>query len=131
MADSVGYKADEFEWERVKDEAGDQLVFEEVGDEYIGEYLRNEIITFVKPDENGEPKEQSFLQIHFMDPQGPKVINAGYELEKLFTSGDILPHTVVRLVLANKVDMGKGKNPLLSFRVDHGKRKVNAGSQKG
>jgi hypothetical protein len=129
MADRVGYNPDDFTFETVKDEAGDQLVFEELGDEYTGEFLGTETITFMKPDENGVPQEESFLQIRFKDPTGPKVINAGYELEKLFTSGDIPAHTIVRLVLANKVDMGKSKNPMLSFRVDVATPR-NARSQK-
>jgi hypothetical protein len=129
MADQIGYNPDEFDFETIKDEAGDQLVFEEKGDNYTGEFLGTETITFMKPDENGVPQEESFLQIRFKDPSGPKVINAGYELEKLFTSGDIAPHTIVRLTLANKVDMGKSKNPMLSFRVDKATPR-NARSQK-
>jgi hypothetical protein len=130
MADAVGYDAADFTFEVIKDEAGDQLVFEEIGDSYTGEFLGTETITFTKADENGEMKEESFLQIRFRDPSGPKVINAGYELEKLFTSGDIPIHSINRLTLANKVDMGKGKNPMLSFRVETATRK-NARSQKG
>jgi hypothetical protein len=129
MADKIGYDDSQFTFETVKDEAGDQLVFEEIGDSYTGEFLGTETITFMKPDEKGELQEESFLQIRFRDPSGPKAINAGYELEKLFTSGDIPVHTIVRLTLANKVDMGRSKNPMLSFRVETA-TPVNAGSQK-
>lgn len=130
MADSIGYDASEFDFERVHDEAGDKLVFEEVGDTYIGEYLGQDIITFTRPDEKtGEPVEESFLQVRFMDPSGPKVLNAGYELEKFFTETPPAKHSIVRLVLANKVDMGKGKNPMTSFAIDVATPK-NARSQK-
>lgn len=131
MADSIGYDAEQFTFETVKEEAGDQLVFDQDGDEYIGEFLGTETITFMKPDEKtGEPKEESFLQVRFRDPSGPKVINAGYELEKLFTSGDIAPHSIVRLKRMNTVSMGKGKNPMISFRVDVATPK-NARNSKG
>jgi hypothetical protein len=126
MADAVGYSPDEFTFETVKEEAGDQLVFEEIGDNYTGEFTGTETIAFVNK-ESGEP--DSFLQIRFRDPSGPKVINAGYELAKFFTSGDIPVHTIVRLTLANKVDMGKGKNAMLSFRVETATPR-NARSQK-
>lgn len=126
MADSIGYDPAEFDFEVVKEEAGDQLVFEEVNDNYTGEFTGMETITFMKPDEKtGEPVEESFLQIRFRDPSGPKVLNAGYELEKLFTSGDIPLHTICRLTLANKVDMGKGKNAMLSFRVETAKPRAD------
>jgi hypothetical protein len=126
MADSLGYDASQFTFETIKDEAGDQLVMEEVGDNYTGEFLGTETINFTDK-ATGEP--DSFLQIRFRDPEGPKVINAGYELEKLFSSGDIPIHSIVRLTLANKVDMGKGKNAMLSFRVETATPR-NAGSQK-
>lgn len=125
MADSIGYDPAEFDFEVVKEEAGDQLVFEDINDSYTGEFTGIENITFT---DTATGEEKSFVQIHFRDPSGPKVINAGYELEKLFTSGDIAPHTICRLTLANKVDMGKGKNPMLSFRVETAKSR--AGSSK-
>lgn len=128
MADAVGYNASDFDFEIVKEEAGDQLVFEEIDDSYTGEFTGTERITFT---DTASGEERDFLQIHFHDPSGPKVINAGYELEKLFTSGDIAPHTICRLTLANKVDMGKGKNAMLSFRVETATPKSRAGNSKG
>jgi hypothetical protein len=118
MPDSVGYKPDDFTFETVHDEAGSQLIFEEIGDEYIGEYLGTDTITFMRPDENGELQEESFLQLRFKDPEGPKALNAGYELAKYFTETPPQRGVIVRLILANKVDMGKSKNPMLSFRID-------------
>jgi hypothetical protein len=131
MADSIGYDESGFTFETVHDEAGDKLEFEEVGDQYIGEYLGKSIITFTKQDpDTGELRDESFLQLRFKDPGGPKVINAGYELEKFFTGPDE-PKTgsIVRILLANKVDMGKGKNPMLSHRIDAA-TPINARSQK-
>lgn len=126
MPDSIGYDAKDFDFERVHDEAGDKLVFEEVGDTYIGEFLGTNLIEFTNK-ETGEP--ESFLQVNFMDPNGPKVLNCGYELEKFFTETPPAKHSIVRLVMANKVDMGKGKSAMVSFAIDVATPK-NARSQK-
>jgi hypothetical protein len=121
--ETLGYDADLFDFETVHEEAGDQIVFEKIGDTYIGEFLGIRTITFT--DMDGE--EKSFKQLQFRDPSGPKVINAGYELSQIYET--IPAHTITRTMLANQVDVGKGKNAMNSFRVDEAKAR-NAGSQK-
>jgi hypothetical protein len=113
MADVVGYDPDKFEWDTIHEEAGDQIVLEDIGDTYVGEYLGSEEITFT---DKATGEEKTFTQLRFRDPQGPKVINAGYELRQIYDK--IPPHTVTRTMLANKVSMGPGKSPMHSHRVD-------------
>jgi hypothetical protein len=73
----------------------------------------------------GEAK--SFIQLSFRDQEGPKVINAGYELADIYA--EIPAHSITRTMLANQVDVGQASK-MNSFRVDVA-RKPNANSQKG
>lgn len=125
MAETIGYDPSQFEWENVHEEAGDQVVFEEIGDTYVGEYLGMRVIEFTDK-KTGEPK--SFIQLSFRDPSGPKVINAGYELAQIYES--IPAHTMTKTMLANKIDVGQASK-MNSFRVDQGKAKAGANRSKG
>ena len=119
MADSVGLNPSDFEWETVHEEAADQIVFDTVDDEYTGEYLGSEVITFT--DKKGE--EQSFTQLRFRDNEGLKGINAGYELREAYKN--IPPHTVTRIRLMKLVKIAGQESPMKSFRVDTAKSRAN------
>lgn len=113
----VGYDESQFEWETVHEEAPDQIIFEEIGDTYIGMFLGAEEITFT--DKNGE--NQTFTRLRFRDNDGLKVINAGYELREAYAK--IPPPVVTRTELKKKVDVGQEK-PMLSYRIDQAKPKA-------
>lgn len=97
-------------WVNVHEEAADQLVFDTIGDEYIGMYTGSEEIA---PDEDSP--EDTFTQLRFRDDDGAKVVNAGFELKKAFSK--IEPHTRVRITLVKFVDVGQ-PSPMKSYRVD-------------
>jgi len=109
--DTVGYSADEFEFETVHTEAPDQIVFDTIGDTYIGKYLGQEVIEF----ETKKGTTESFTQLKFLDPQGGKVLNAGYDLLQAFKG--IQEQSIVRIQLMKFVDVDQ-ESPMKSYRVD-------------
>lgn len=70
------------EAETVHVEAADQIVFDTVGDLYIGIYAGHEIIY---PDPDKDPGK-FFIQLKWTDPNGAKFTNAGYELRNAYTT---------------------------------------------
>lgn len=130
----VGYDAAAYEWETVHAEAPDQVVFETPGDCYIGLYIGYEIIY---PDPEKDP-EKFFIQLKFVDPDGAKVINAGYDLRRAYVSITydtdgrpevkevIPPQTVTRNTYMKDVDVDQASE-MRSFRVDQAKPR-NAGN---
>lgn len=132
----IGYEdSPEYQWDTVHIEAGDQIVFEESGDKYIGIYAGHEIIY---PDPEKKPLE-FFVQLHWTDPQGSKFTNAGHELTVAYVDltynadGSLASHTdkvpigsMTRNEMVKTVDTGKN-DPMKSFRVDVA-RPVSAGN---
>lgn len=115
----AGYDDSQFEWETVHTESPDQIVFENIGDTFIGEYLGQETITF----QNKKGVEESFVQLLFKVHDQFFVCNAGYDLLKAYEG--IPPHTVTRTQLRTLVDVGQ-ESPMKSYRVDQAKTPVAA-----
>jgi hypothetical protein len=105
-AQTVGYSYEEFqafgEAEVVHVEAADQLVFDTVGDRYIGVYAGHEIIY---PDAAKGDTEKYFIQLKWTDPQGAKFTNAGYELRNVYTEttydSDGRPHVTDKIPIGS------------------------------
>lgn len=123
MADRVGYNPADFEWETAHTEAGDQIQFDKIGDDFVGEYQGSEVIEFT--DKDGEP--QSFTQLHFRVRDHLYDINAGYELRQAFEK--IEPGTVCRVQYIKDVRISGQQSPMKSFRVETAKGR--AGNSKG
>ncbi len=107
-AEVVGYSEADFQEfgtpETVHVEAGDQLVFDVIGDVYIGKYAGHEIIY---PDQNNPDPIKArkwFIQLHWTDPQGAKFTNAGYELRTAYT--EITMTDDGRPVVTDKIAVG-------------------------
>lgn len=123
---AMGYAdSGEYQWTTVHVEAADQLVFDTVGDLYIGIYAGHEIIY---PDPDKEPGK-FFIQLKWTDPQGAKFTNAGYELRNAYTEtrydGEGMPvvtdkipvGSMTRNELMKLVDVDQASE-MKSFRVD-------------
>lgn len=101
-------------WELVHEEAPDQLKFEEVGEEYVLEYLGSEEID---PGDEKDP-DKRFTQLRFRETDGnPVVTNAGYELRVAFK--DITPGHLVKIKYVKNVQVGEA-SPMKSFKVWQG-----------
>lgn len=83
---AIGYAdSAEYKWDTVHVEAGDQLVFDTVGDLYIGVYAGHEIIYPDPHNPNPDKAKKWFIQLKWTDPEGAKFTNAGYELRSAYT----------------------------------------------
>jgi hypothetical protein len=104
-----------FQWETVHTEAPTQIVFENVGDTFIGLYIGKEVVEFeVKSGKNKGDMEE-FTQLSFLVNDEPYAINAGYDLVRGFKN--IPENTYVRIQLRKMVDVGH-QSMLKSYRVD-------------
>jgi hypothetical protein len=129
-ATAIGYAdTGEYRWDTVHTEAGDQLVFDTVGDLYIGIYAGHEVIY---PDPNNPDPDKAkkwFVQLKWTDPDGAKFTNAGYELRIAYTETtlgsdgqpivtDKIPvGSMTRNELKKLVDVDQ-QSEMKSFRVD-------------
>lgn len=126
---AIGYADDGYQWDTVHTEAGDQLVFDTVGDLYIGLYAGHEIIY---PDPNNPDPDKAkkwFVQLKWTDPEGAKFTNAGYELRTAYTettygadgqpivTDKIAIGSMTRNELKKLVDVDQASE-MKSFRVD-------------
>jgi hypothetical protein len=127
---AIGYAdSGEYQWDTVHTEAGDQLVFDTVGDLYIGVYAGHEIIYPDPNNSNPDKAKKWFVQLKWTDPEGAKFTNAGYELRTAYTEtrydGEGMPvvtdkipvGSMTRNELKKLVDVDQ-ESEMKSFRVD-------------
>jgi hypothetical protein len=99
------------EWVTVHEEAGDQIIFDTIGDQFVGTYFGSEVVDAPTK----ENPDNTFVQLKFKNDAGVFVTNAGYELEKAF--GKIEPGSLVRITLIKFLNVNQA-SPMKSFRVD-------------
>ncbi len=111
----AGYDPAAFEWDLQHEESPDQIIFNEIGDEYTGLYLGAEVIHFETTDKKtGDVQDNEFTQHRFRDPGGITVINGGWELNSELVK--IAADTMVRIRLMKLVDVGQN-DPMKSYRI--------------
>lgn len=97
-------------WETIEHEAPTLVVFDTLGDEFIGQYLGHREIDL--PDQPGE----TFRQDKFRGRDGELyAINSGYQLKTVLDK--IQPGQWTRITYKKDVDTGQPK-PMKSFQVD-------------
>jgi hypothetical protein len=116
---TAGYDPAAFEWDLQHEESPDQIIFNAVGDEYVGLLIGSEDITF--EDKKGE--SQTFTQWRFRDPGGITVINGGYELNVELSKVPV--ESMVRIRLMKLVDVGQN-DPMKSYRIWTARAQGNA-----
>jgi hypothetical protein len=109
----AGYDPEAFEWDIQSEESPDQILFTEIGDEYVGLKLGKEVIEFTRT-VKGEEVSENFTQWRFRDPGGITVINGGYELNKELEK--VPDNTMTRIKLMKLVDVGQN-DPMKSYRI--------------
>lgn len=139
-ASAIGYAdSPDFEWETAHVEAGDQVVFDAIGDLLIAVYAGHEIIY---PDMEKTPLE-FFVQLHWTVPGGSVFANAGHDLTVAYVElaynadgslashiDKVAPGSMTRNEMRKTVDTGKN-DPMKSFRVDVAKVKPRADNSAG
>lgn len=107
----TGYADFAGEWETVHIESGTQVLFENIGDTFIGKYVGKEVIPFV--DKRGT--DLTLVQLQFLVRDEPFFINAGYDLRKACEG--LEPGKMTRIQLRQLVDTG-APEPMKSYRID-------------
>jgi hypothetical protein len=100
-------------WETVSDESPTRIIFDEIGDVFIGTYEGHEYIT-----DPNEPESDPFDYIKIRGTDGkPYIASAGFRLIQAFEK--IEPGSMVRITYVKDVDMGvAGRNPMKDYKVD-------------
>lgn len=108
-----------WEWETVAEESAATVVFDTIGDVFIGEYLGSE---HIEP-ENGKRNEQSgenedaFDRFVFRARDGKRyAINKSYKLNAAME--DVDEGQWVRITYVADIETSRKLNPMKDFRVD-------------
>lgn len=112
------------QWEIVREESPDKIVFDEIGDQLIGRFAGREIIE--PTEENGLDKPFTVLTWRDCLVNGDHMDyvanNAGFALETAFAN---IPFgTMTRVTLIKKTDVGQASK-MNDFRVEIAKTSAN------
>jgi hypothetical protein len=113
------------QWEMVREESPDKIVFDEVGDMLIGRFVGREIITVEATEKD---PESQFTVLTWRDclVNGEKMDyvanNAGFALEKAFAGLDF--GVLTRVTLIKKTDVGQASK-MNDFRVEVARNSAN------
>lgn len=110
MTDAKASKADEG-WGLEQDESPDKLIFDTIGDEYVGLYCGIEHIT---PNEDEGQDFEPFDQLMFWDLESPKVIPASFRL--ILAMRRIMVGREVRILYVKDVDVDQ-PTPMKDYKV--------------
>lgn len=113
---------EDMEFETVVEESGAPIEFENVNDQFVGEYLGNEVI-------NPTGNEEDAFTVHkFRDSSGAvRKTNGGYKLNVGLEG--IAVGTVVRITRVTDVPISDpGKNPMKDYRIEAAKGSKPAAS---
>jgi hypothetical protein len=105
------------DWETVVEESGSPISFENVGDQFIGEYLGR---TVIEPE--GWKEEDYFPQFKFKDTEGNvRTINGGYKLNESLEL--IAIGSLVRITRTPDVELNDpGKNAMKDYKIEVAKK---------
>lgn len=102
-----------WEWDVVKEAAAIKVIFDTIGDTFVGQYAGKE---FVENEPSADGKDRSFWNFNFRGTDGEMyAVPESYDLiEKM---EDIDEGTWTRLEYVRDVKTSRNLNPLKSFRV--------------
>jgi hypothetical protein len=110
----VSTAPDEWEWETRVEESPTKVIFDEVGDVFVGLYV-GPLHIEREPDKEG--RDQSFTLYTFRGrDQVLYAINESYQIEEAMKSVDA--GVWVRITYMKDIDTARGQNPMKDFRVD-------------
>lgn len=116
---------DDDEFEAIKEESGEPVKFEAVGDTFTGVFRSAETIEFDDPKAEGENKKKTFQQYHFTGTDGkPYSINGGYQFDEILPT--IAAGTKVRITLAALIPVNGQPSPMKDYRIEVAKPKASA-----
>lgn len=103
--------ADEWEWENVVEASPSRVIFDTIGDEFIGQFIGEEEI------DPGTGEEDVFSLYLFRGRDGELYgINKSYKLAQAMDK--IEPGSWVKIQYVKDINTGRGLNPMKDFRID-------------
>lgn len=113
------FNAAAVQWETAVPETGDQIIFDTIGDVFIGKYLGSR---WVDIEATAKEPASRFKILMFTGTDGkPYQINSGWKLESAFESTCVPEQSIVRITYVKNVDTGR-KDPMKDYRVEVAKR---------
>lgn len=110
-ANLVSEAPDEWEFETLVEESPTMVIFDTVGDVFVGQYVG---IEHIDPD-NG--KDEPFDRFNFRARDGELyALNSSYQLVDALKKVD--PGTWVRVTYIKDIPTKRGLNPMKDFRID-------------
>lgn len=113
----AAFRPEEVVWETAVPETGDQIVFDTIGDVFIGLYLGSRTAL---ADEYDPKSEFTILMFTGVDGK-PYQANAGWKLKSAFESATVTEGSIVRITYVKDLDTGR-KDPMKDYRVEVAKR---------
>lgn len=111
--DLISTAPDEWEFETVVEESPTMVVFDTIGDVFIGQYVGTE---HIDPN-NG--KDEPFDRYNFRGRDGELyAVNKSYKLAQAMEDKDIQPETWVRITYIKDIPTDRKLNPMKDFRID-------------
>ena len=110
---------DNWQWETVQEESATRVIFDTIGDEFIGQYKGSEHITPANAgqlDADGETIEEFDLFRYIGRNNEPYAINASYSLVTAMEKVKV--DEWVRITYTKDLPTKRGLNPMKDFRVD-------------
>ena len=110
-ANLVSEAPDEWEFETLVEESPTMVIFDTIGDVFVGQYVG---IEHIDPD-NG--KDEPFDRFNFRARDGELyALNSSYQLVDALKKVD--PGTWVRVTYIKDIPTKRGLNPMKDFRID-------------
>lgn len=103
-------KTTDDEWTTVQEESATRIIFDTIGDQFIGTFLGLESIPHP---ETGEAMD--YLMFRGTDGELYST-SAGYKLTEACKK--VQPGQMVRITYVKEVPIGPGRNPMKDYRVD-------------
>jgi hypothetical protein len=111
MSEQIEEMTPEGEWETISDESPTRVIFDEIGDVFIGVYLGHDLI---QDPNGGDPFD--YLIVRGTDNHLYSM-SSGFKLTEAFKKVNV--GDLVRVTYVKDVDMGvAGRNPMKDFKVD-------------
>jgi hypothetical protein len=106
--------SESWEWDTVREQSAALVLFDTIGDQFVGQYLGEEHIT---PENAAEDGSDSFDRFVFKGPNGVRyAVNKSYTLVQAMK--EVAPHAWVRITYAQEIPTKRNLQPMKDFVVD-------------
>jgi len=115
-ASNVSTSPEGWEWDTVASEAGTKVIFDEIGDVFVGQFVGVEHIAPEGTDKDGKPKEPFDLYMFRGVDDELYSINSSYAL--VAAMANVEKGQWCRLTYVKNVEVAGRPEPMKSFRVE-------------